>query len=300
MASGLWRVARQPWSSWLSAARSAARVQNPTDRVFMRMSVDPVAAAMVIRCDGPASPGARVISATQRSLCPSDVAALALAPGGAFADWMAAAMSRPDGMAEEYRVLTAIFAPADIGVHHVLARRPGHPGALALGRRSSTPRHPVPLQVVPGDGHPSWRMAVARGARNLRRIVTPGQPPLARVGSEQGRRLIGGGQERQGKVVPDHRAAMGLGRLFAEGGRRGCRAVVLWDIKRAGACRDRRRSAAAGGRVYGYIVDVSSADGSEATAAIVREDRGDRHPVQQRRDRARQLRWGSTTSARSS
>ena len=132
---------------------------NPTDRVFMRMSVDaPPVAAMVfgaMRTVASLAPGV-ILSATQRSLCPSDVAALHALPGGAFADWMAAAMSRPTGMVEEYRVLGRPwgFAPADIGVPTTYwqgGRDTLVPSRWAEELHAATPG--ATLHAVPGDGH---------------------------------------------------------------------------------------------------------------------------------------------------
>ena len=80
----------------------------------------------------------------------------------------------------------------------------------------------------------------------------------------------------KGKVVMITGAAMGLGRLFAEKAvAEGAEAVVLWDINEQALVETADALQAAGGRVYGYIVDVSSADEIEATAAIVREEIGE-------------------------
>ena len=80
----------------------------------------------------------------------------------------------------------------------------------------------------------------------------------------------------KGKVVLITGAAMGLGRLFAEKAvAEGAEAVVLWDINEQALVETADALQAAGGRVYGYIVDVSSADEVEATAAIVREEIGE-------------------------
>ena len=71
-------------------------------------------------------------------------------------------------------------------------------------------------------------------------------------------------------------AAMGLGRLFAERAvAEGAAAVVLWDVNEQALVQTADELQAAGGSVYGYIVDVSSADEIEATAAIVREEIGE-------------------------
>jgi pimeloyl-ACP methyl ester carboxylesterase len=132
---------------------------NPTDRVFMRMSVDarPVAAMVfgAVRTVASVAPGV-ILSATQRSLCPSDVTALHAIPDGAFAAWMAAAMSRPTGMVEEYRVLARPwgFTPADIGVPTTYwqgGRDTLVPSHWAEVLHAATPG--ATLQVVPGDGH---------------------------------------------------------------------------------------------------------------------------------------------------
>ncbi|MFN8212670.1 MAG: SDR family oxidoreductase [Candidatus Nanopelagicales bacterium] len=80
----------------------------------------------------------------------------------------------------------------------------------------------------------------------------------------------------EGKTVLITGAAMGLGRLFAERAvEDGAAAVVLWDINEQALVETADALQAAGGKVYGYIVDVSSADEIEATAAIVREEIGE-------------------------
>ncbi|TXH30488.1 MAG: SDR family NAD(P)-dependent oxidoreductase [Actinobacteria bacterium] len=80
----------------------------------------------------------------------------------------------------------------------------------------------------------------------------------------------------EGKTVLITGAAMGLGRLFAERAvEDGAAAVVLWDINEQALVDTADALQAAGGTVYGYIVDVSSADEIEATAAIVREEIGE-------------------------
>ncbi len=80
----------------------------------------------------------------------------------------------------------------------------------------------------------------------------------------------------EGKTVLITGAAMGLGRLFAERAvEEGAAAVVLWDINEQALVETADALQAAGGRVYGYIVDVSSADEIEATAAIVRDEIGE-------------------------
>src|SRR5690606_36309419 len=80
----------------------------------------------------------------------------------------------------------------------------------------------------------------------------------------------------KGKIVLITGAAMGLGRLFAEKAvAEGAEAVVLWDINEQALVETADALQAAGGRVDGYIVDVSSADEIEATAAIVREEIGE-------------------------
>ena len=80
----------------------------------------------------------------------------------------------------------------------------------------------------------------------------------------------------EGKNVLITGAAMGLGRLFAERAvAEGAAAVVLWDVNEQALVQTADELQAAGGSVYGYIVDVSSADEIEATAAIVREEIGE-------------------------
>ncbi len=132
---------------------------NPTDRRFMRLSLGPVPVASTafaaIRTVARLAPGI-VDELTQRSLCPSDQAAVRALPPGAMADWMATAMSRPSGMVEEYRVLGRPwgFAPADVRAPTTFwqgARDTLVPLPWAEQLTSSTPG--ATLRTVPNDGH---------------------------------------------------------------------------------------------------------------------------------------------------
>ena len=132
---------------------------NPTDRLFMRLSLRPVPVAATafaaIRTVARLAPGI-VDDVTQRSLCPSDQAAVRALPAGAMADWMATAMSQPSGMVEEYRVLGRPwgFAPADVRVPTTYwqgARDTLVPLSWAEQLTSSTPGST--LRTVPNDGH---------------------------------------------------------------------------------------------------------------------------------------------------
>ena len=132
---------------------------NRTDARFMRLShAAPPAAAMAfgaIRTVARLAPGV-VVTATQKSLCPSDRAALDALPRGALAEWMATAMSRPTGMVEEYRVLGRPwgFDPADVQVPTTYwqgGRDTLVPPLWADQLSAATPG--ATLRTVPGDGH---------------------------------------------------------------------------------------------------------------------------------------------------
>jgi all-trans-retinol dehydrogenase (NAD+) len=83
-----------------------------------------------------------------------------------------------------------------------------------------------------------------------------------------------------GKTVLVTGAAMGLGKLFARTAvQEQAAAVVLWDINESALKDTAAELEADGGTVFTYVVDVSSADAVEASAALVRKEVGDVHIV---------------------
>jgi all-trans-retinol dehydrogenase (NAD+) len=83
-----------------------------------------------------------------------------------------------------------------------------------------------------------------------------------------------------GKTVLVTGAAMGLGKLFARTAvQEQAAAVVLWDINESALKDTAAELEADGGTVFTYVVDVSSADAVEASAALVRKEVGDVHNV---------------------
>lgn len=132
---------------------------NPTDRRFLRLSnASPAAASLVfgaIRTTARVASGV-VTSMTARTLCPADREVLDRLPPGALAEWMAAAMSVPSGMAEEYRAFGRPwgFDLADVRVPTTYWQggrdtlvTPQWARDLAAGTPSAR------LREVPGDGH---------------------------------------------------------------------------------------------------------------------------------------------------
>ncbi|MBK6763811.1 MAG: alpha/beta hydrolase [Micrococcales bacterium] len=132
---------------------------NPTDRRFLRLSsASPAAAAVAfgaIRTMARVTPGL-VVSMTARTLCPADRDVLGHLPAGAFAEWMAAAMSVASGMVEEYRALGRSWGFALRDVQAPTTYWQGGRDTLvsplwARDLARSTPS--AQLREVPGDGH---------------------------------------------------------------------------------------------------------------------------------------------------
>ncbi len=132
---------------------------NPTDRLCMRLSTSarPVAAAAFATARTVARLAPTVVArATQRSVCEADRAALRALPEGAMAEWMAAAMSRPYGMVEEYRAMARPwgFGPRDVRVPTTYwqgGRDTLVPAHWAEQLCDDTPG--ATLRAVAGDGH---------------------------------------------------------------------------------------------------------------------------------------------------
>lgn len=79
-----------------------------------------------------------------------------------------------------------------------------------------------------------------------------------------------------GKKILITGAAMGMGRLYAEHAvREKAGAVVLWDVNQAALDATAAELKAQGGTVFAYLVDVSSLDDIERTAAQVQREIGD-------------------------
>lgn len=82
----------------------------------------------------------------------------------------------------------------------------------------------------------------------------------------------------EGKRVLVTGAAMGLGKLFAARAvQEGASEVVLWDIDAAGLDETLQELSGGSSTVNGYVVDVSSADEIDATAAAVLQEVGEIH-----------------------
>ncbi|HUS25389.1 MAG TPA: SDR family oxidoreductase [Candidatus Binatia bacterium] len=79
-----------------------------------------------------------------------------------------------------------------------------------------------------------------------------------------------------GKKVLITGAAMGMGKLYAQYAvQEGAGAVVLWDINQKAMDETAAQLKAAGGKVFAYIVDVSSKDATLAAAEKVKQEVGD-------------------------
>jgi len=79
----------------------------------------------------------------------------------------------------------------------------------------------------------------------------------------------------EGKTVLVTGAAMGLGKLFAtKAVQERAATVVLWDVNEQALVETVEELQAAGGSVRGYVVDVSSQDEIEASAALVLDEVG--------------------------
>lgn len=79
-----------------------------------------------------------------------------------------------------------------------------------------------------------------------------------------------------GKKVLITGAAMGMGKIYARlAAGEGAAAVVLWDINQAELDKTVAELQAAGGKVHGYLVDVSKPEAIQQAAERVRRELGD-------------------------
>ena len=87
-------------------------------------------------------------------------------------------------------------------------------------------------------------------------------------------------QSVNGKKVLITGAAMGMGKIYAQlAVAEGAAAVVLWDINQQALDATAAELKAKGGKIFTYIVDVSSKDAVMAAAEKVKQEAGDIHIV---------------------
>lgn len=132
---------------------------NRTDRTILRLCRDhPTVARTMFRVMGAAAVGfpSLVERATSRELSPADRRTFSELPDGDFAQWMAHAMTQPEGMREEY---LAWARPWGFGARDVVAPTSLWHGVdddlvpVAWSRRMADEVADVALNVVPGQGH---------------------------------------------------------------------------------------------------------------------------------------------------
>jgi pimeloyl-ACP methyl ester carboxylesterase len=132
---------------------------NRTDRTLLRLSSDhPRGARRIFRVTGATARRlpSLVDRATSRQLSPPDRSALSTLPDGSFSEWMAHAMTQPEGMIEEYLAWARPwgFEPRDV----VASTKVWHGDddelvPVTWSREMAAEIAEAELSLVPGQGH---------------------------------------------------------------------------------------------------------------------------------------------------